>query len=95
MAKPLETAQIEAALKDLPGWAYEGSALRRSYRFGNFSEAMAFIVKVGFIAERLDHHPEIRNVYSSVDLAVQSHDAGNAVTAKDVEFAEAVSSLDS
>jgi 4a-hydroxytetrahydrobiopterin dehydratase len=87
MRTPLTDAEIAAALRALPGWSHEERALSKTYRFGTFRDALAFIVRLGFEAEDLDHHPEIANVYNRVGLTLRTHDAGNTVTALDVELA--------
>jgi 4a-hydroxytetrahydrobiopterin dehydratase len=77
-----------AALKDLPGWrAAEGrDAIARSYRFGDFNAAFAFMTRAALMAEKLDHHPEWFNVYNRVDVTLATHDAGG-VTELDVKLA--------
>jgi 4a-hydroxytetrahydrobiopterin dehydratase len=93
MAEPLSREQIDEALRDLNAWRYESEALHRSFEFGSFREALAFIVRIAFEAEQRDHHPEITNVYNRVELALTTHDAGNRVTKKDVALAEAIEAL--
>ena len=88
MSIPLAAEEIQAALVALPGWALENDALVRTYRFGSFREAMSFMVRAGFEAEALDHHPEWTNVYNRVVIRLHTHDAGGKVTAKDVELAK-------
>jgi 4a-hydroxytetrahydrobiopterin dehydratase len=44
-------------------------------------------VRAGFEAEELNHHPEWTNVYNTVAIRLNTHDAGNKVTGKDVELA--------
>lgn len=84
---------IAAELPALPGWEHEGDALRKRFVFSAFPEAISFITRIAFEAERRDHHPEIRNVYATVDVALTTHDAGNKVTAKDVELAKVIESI--
>lgn len=74
-------------------WQEKDDKLSRSFLFGNFSEALAFIVRVGMLAEQHDHHPEIRNVYNRVDIHLQTHSAGNKVTEKDHRLAEDIDLL--
>ena len=90
---PLTEPEIAAALRDLPGWSREGEALARTFQFADFRTALAFMVRAGFEAEALDHHPEWTNVYSRVAIRLTTHDAGNRVTAKDVELARRLSRL--
>jgi len=90
---PLASDAIERALRDLPGWTWHDDALERTLTFPDFSEALGFIVRVGLAAERLDHHPEIHNVYARVALRLNTHAAGNKVTARDVDLARAIRTL--
>ena len=90
MADPLSDDQIRAALGGLPGGTHEDDALAKTFTFGDFREALAFIVRVGFEAEARDHHPNLTNVYNRVGLALTTHDAGDRVTQKDVDLAAAI-----
>lgn len=91
--QPLHADDIETALEQLPGWAYHEGKLSKSYKFGSFKEAMGFIVRVGFEAEAVNHHPELFNVYSTVEIALSTHDAGGHVTQKDVDLAGVIEKL--
>ena len=93
---PLSPAEVERALTDLPGWAWERDALVKTLKFADFREALAFMLRAGFEAEALNHHPDWTNVYNKVVIRLTTHDAGDKVTAKDVELAkrmEAVASV--
>jgi 4a-hydroxytetrahydrobiopterin dehydratase len=87
MNPPLSAVEIERACASLPGWAFEREALAKTFQFGSFREAMGFMVRAGFEAEELNHHPEWTNVYHRVSVRLNTHDAGGRVTAKDVELA--------
>ena len=93
MSEPREKDALDLALAALDGWRFEDDKLHKKFVFGDFTEAMSFLVRVGFAAEKLGHHPEIHNVYNRVALALTTHDAGNKVTAKDVELAATVESF--
>ena len=92
---PLPDADIDRDLPD--GWARAqtavGNRITREYTFGTFRTAMGFIVRVGFEAEAMDHHPEIFNVYDRVALALTTHDAGDRVTETDLELARRIDAL--
>jgi 4a-hydroxytetrahydrobiopterin dehydratase len=90
---PLTDSQVNAVLPELSGWAFDGHKLIKSFQFKNFREALAFMVRLGFEAEGLDHHPEIKNVYNKVELALNTHDAGGRVTEMDVELARRIEKL--
>jgi 4a-hydroxytetrahydrobiopterin dehydratase len=77
---------------DVPnGWTLEdsGKALLRSFKFDDFNEAFGFLTRVALYAERIDHHPEITNVWNRVDFRLSTHDTGG-VTPRDVALAEAI-----
>ncbi len=90
MVAPLTEPQIKESLGELPGWTYTGGKLTKSFTFGSFKEALSFLVRVGLEAEGQDHHPEIHNVYNRVTLTLATHDAGDAVTEKDLRLARTV-----
>ena len=58
---PLTRADAERFLRQAPGWALldEGRRIERSFKFGNFREALEFVGKVGELSERQGHHPDI------------------------------------
>jgi 4a-hydroxytetrahydrobiopterin dehydratase len=91
--KPLTAAEINTALPALAGWKLERDALAKEFKFGSFKEALSFMVRVGFEAEAMDHHPDWTNVYNRVAIRLNTHDAGGKVTAKDVELAKKIESL--
>jgi 4a-hydroxytetrahydrobiopterin dehydratase len=74
-------------------WKEENNKLNRQFKFKNFSEAFAFMTRVAFIAEKMDHHPLWTNVYNQVDISLSTHDAGDIVTDKDHKLAKAIDRL--
>ncbi len=84
---PLSIGEIQQALPTLPGWQHDNDALVKKYTFGSFREAISFMVRAGFEAEAIDHHPDWTNVYNRVSVRLNTHDADSKVTAKDVELA--------
>lgn len=85
----LDDAGVAQALRQLPGWERAGAEITRTYRFRDFREALAFVNRVGELAERAGHHPDIDIRYSAVTLALTSHDAGG-LSGKDFELARAI-----
>ena len=79
----------------LPGWEAGPDTLTKTFTFGPFREAMSFMVRVGFEAEALNHHPEWTNVYNRVAIRLNTHDAGGKVTGKDVELATRIQKISS
>ena len=93
MSSPLNKAKIGAALAALPGWKFKRDALVKEFTFGSFREAMSFMVRAGFEAEAMNHHPEWTNVYSRVAVRLATHDAGGKVTSKDVKLARRMQAI--
>lgn len=69
-----------------PGWADRDAALERDFRFGSFGEAIAFVNSLAALAERENHHPDIRIQFSLVTVRWSTHSAGG-VTDRDRELA--------
>lgn len=90
---PLTTAEIDDVLRALPDWKFEGDALAKEFKFGSFREALSFMVRVGFEAEAMNHHPEWTNVYNRVAIRLNTHDAGGKVTLKDANLARKIQGL--
>jgi len=93
MAEPLSDDQITNELADLSGWTHENDKLTKEFSFDNFRDAMAFINRIAFEAEEQVHHPEIFNVYNTVQISLSTHDAGGKVTEKDVTLAKTIETL--
>ena len=87
---PLTQQEIDRALEDLDGWTFEDDQLTKSFTFKDFRAAISFIVRMSFFAEELNHHPNLHNVYNTVDIVLTTHDAGNKVTDLDVQLATAI-----
>jgi 4a-hydroxytetrahydrobiopterin dehydratase len=87
----LERQAIAAELAKLDGWSLDdaGTAISRSFKFRNFVEAFGFMTEAALAAERLNHHPEWFNVYSRVDVKLNTHDAGG-LTELDFKLAAAM-----
>lgn len=74
-------------------WQEEQNKLYRKFEFKNFSEAFAFMTRVALAAEKMDHHPEWKNVYNTVEVWLSTHDAGDIVTEKDHKLAKKIDGI--
>lgn len=74
-------------------WNETPQGLQRTFRFADFSAAWAFMNRVALLAERMGHHPDWRNVYNTVEITLNTHDAGGAITDKDRRLAAAIDAL--
>jgi 4a-hydroxytetrahydrobiopterin dehydratase len=82
----IDQREAQHRLAALPRWSLENGALVRKFTFAGFPEAVAFVVRLAFIAEAADHHPDIFVNYKRVTLTYVTHSAGG-LTNKDFEGA--------
>ncbi len=87
----LTAAELDAALAGLAGWSRvaDRDAIARTFTFADFNAAFGWMTRVALLAERMDHHPEWRNVYRTVEVVLATHDAGG-VTELDLRMAKAM-----
>ncbi|MDU8912616.1 4a-hydroxytetrahydrobiopterin dehydratase [Aestuariicoccus sp. MJ-SS9] len=76
------------------GWAMtEGrDAINKTYVFGDFTEAFAWMTRAAFYAEKWNHHPEWSNVYKTVEVTLTTHDVGG-LSALDAKLARKMDTL--
>jgi 4a-hydroxytetrahydrobiopterin dehydratase len=74
-------------------WIEKDNALYQSFKFKDFSEAFAFMTRVAILAEKQNHHPRWSNVWNTVEIWLNTHDAGNIVTGKDRKLAADIDKL--
>ncbi len=94
MVDKLSPERRKTALAQLAEWRpVDGrDAIVRSFRFGDFSEAFAFMTRVALAAEKMDHHPEWSNVYNRVEITLSTHDAGG-LSERDIMLAASIDAL--
>lgn len=94
MAERLTAEQIASRLAalnkgaDVP-WTLLGDRLAKTFELTDFVSAFAFMTRVALVAERMNHHPEWKNVYRTVAVELTTHDAGG-ITVLDFELAAAM-----
>jgi 4a-hydroxytetrahydrobiopterin dehydratase len=94
MATRLTDADRANLATTLPGWtpALDRDAIRREWKFKDFTEAWGFMSRVALLAEKFDHHPEWFNVWSTVRIELTTHDVGG-LSDKDLKLAQAINKL--
>jgi len=85
----LSRSEIDAQLKTLDGWTFDGQAqaIRKQFTFKGFPEAVAFVGRLVPDAESADHHPDVTINYRRVTLSWSTHDEGG-LTLKDIDGAK-------
>ena len=82
--------EVEARLKrDLPHWSLGQGHIRRVYKTNGWKGTLMVVNAVGHLAEAAWHHPDIIASYPSVEVRLQTHDAGG-ITDKDFELARKI-----
>jgi len=74
-------------------WLEADNCLYKKFTFADFSEAFAFMSRVALAAEKIDHHPKWTNVWNTVEIWLNTHDAGNTVTEKDRKLAAEIDKI--
>ena len=74
-------------------WEEKNNSLYKAFTFKTFTEAFAFMTRVAFAAEKMDHHPTWHNTYNKVEIWLNTHDKGNIVTDKDRQLAETIDKI--
>ncbi|MCS7064889.1 MAG: 4a-hydroxytetrahydrobiopterin dehydratase [Fimbriimonadales bacterium] len=88
----ISEAEVGQWMARVPNWQRVGNEIERTVTFKNFREALAFVVHVGLLAERMDHHPDIEIRYRQVTLRLSTHSAGG-LTEKDFQLALQIDAL--
>lgn len=74
-------------------WKENDNKLYAKIIFNDFSEAFSFLTRVALLAEKMDHHPTIKNTYNEVELWLSTHSAGDIVTEKDHKLSKKIEEL--
>jgi 4a-hydroxytetrahydrobiopterin dehydratase len=90
----LDPGAVDAALQEGISWERDGHELVKVQRENDFAAALDFVNRVGEIAERADHHPDIDIRWNTVTLRLSTHSAGG-ITNKDLELAREIDDLPS
>ncbi|HSS52321.1 MAG TPA: 4a-hydroxytetrahydrobiopterin dehydratase [Thermoanaerobaculia bacterium] len=86
-ASALQGDELQRLYGKLEGWTLAGDHhLEKEYRFPNFLEALAFVNRLGEVAEREGHHPDIFLTWGRVKVTLWTHSAGG-LTPKDFALA--------
>jgi len=93
MSLPMQPTQIVTALSSLPGWVLSGDGpslcIEKTWRFKNFAAAMGFANAVSWIAEQLNHHPELQIDSQACTVRWQTHDV-QGLSTLDFQAAQAL-----
>ncbi len=89
---PLSDPEINILLAARHHWKIEAGELVRTFEFPDFRGSLRFVNRLGDLAEKAGHHPDIDIRYNRVRIALVTHDAGG-LTAKDFDLAAAADAI--
>jgi 4a-hydroxytetrahydrobiopterin dehydratase len=90
--KKLTQTELDAAIAQLSEWKLVKDKLNKTFKFKDFVTAFGFMTKVAIVSEKIDHHPELFNVYNHVTIDLTTHDAGG-ISNLDIDLAKKIDGL--
>jgi 4a-hydroxytetrahydrobiopterin dehydratase len=88
----LNDDEISSMIKGLKGWRAKEGKLKREFEFANFAESLAFVNRVGEVAESMDHHPDIEFGWGYAKISTTTHDRGG-ITDVDLALANKIDGI--
>lgn len=88
----LDEGQINAELHQCEGWRYDNGQIRKTFTFDTYKAGLVFASAVGYLADRLNHHPDILIGYQKVEIGVNTHDV-DGISPYDFELARRIEQL--
>ena len=92
MADLLPDDEIDSRLGDLEGWEREGDAIKKSFDRGDFVGSVEFVKSLVEPAEEMNHHPDLKISWSTVEVSITNHSAGG-LTDPDFQLAKRIDAL--
>lgn len=74
------------------GWKISDGKLKKTFKFESYKEVLKFVNKVGLIAEKQNHHPDMLVKYKTVDISLTDHEQGE-VSSKCHKLAKAINNI--
>ncbi len=92
MGELLDEDEIDALLRDLPGWERDGDTIAKAFDRGDFAGSVEFVNRLMPVAEEMNHHPDLEISWSTVTVSISTHSEGG-LTAADFELARRIETL--
>lgn len=90
--RKLDESEIAEELVCCPGWGLENGQLTKTFEFKTYKDGVVFSSAVGFVADNLNHHPDMLLTYAKVRVSVNTHDVGG-ISPFDFELARRIENL--
>jgi 4a-hydroxytetrahydrobiopterin dehydratase len=91
--KPLNKEEVSSYLaSNLKSWIQTETSITREFKFRNFVDAFSFMTAIALEAEKIDHHPDWKNVYNQVSVSLNTHSV-KGITQLDFDLAKKIDAL--
>jgi 4a-hydroxytetrahydrobiopterin dehydratase len=90
--RKLSPSEVESELGTIPGWTVADTRIERSFEFERYQEGLVFANAVGYLADKLNHHPDLAVGYGRVIVSVTTH-ATEGLSPYDFELARRINSI--
>lgn len=84
--------EIKTEFQNLKDWSLNAASISKEIKFKDFVQAFGFMTQIALEAEKLDHHPDWKNVYNKVSITLSTHDAGG-LTELDFKLAKKIDKI--
>jgi len=89
----LKEQEIQERMNEIdPSWVLKGKFILREILFKDFEQAFSFMTLVAVEAEKASHHPNWKNTYNKVNIALNTHDS-DGLTDKDFQLAKGIDKI--
>lgn len=89
----INAEEISKYLSQLNGWFYIDKSIEKEFKLKTFADALAFVVKVGLEAEKIDHHPDLLlHSWNKVKIILSTHSLGG-ITENDFKLAQIIDEI--
>ena len=89
----MERDKLEAFFAEYPDWYQEEDELVAGFEFADFEGVKNLLSSLTSVIDEQNHHPTVTFGYNTIEIRTTTHDAGGAITEKDLELAKKVSAL--
>lgn len=90
--RKLSAEEAQTALATTPGWVIEDGKLSKSFKFKLYKDGVVFATAVAYLADRLDHHPDLTILYGEVRVSVNTHSV-DGLSPYDFELARRIEGI--